>query len=137
MGQRQSSPSQPGLSPRAAAEKFVDDSISSGNVVVFSRTDCGFCDAAKRILATETARVRATGCAAAAPPVVVDLDGALPPARARAVVDVLRERTGAATVPRVFVAGRFIGGATETQQAAREGALGLAVRAGAGCAPRH
>lgn len=81
--------------------------------------------------------MRASGCDTALPPVVVELDGVLPPAGARAVVDVLRERTGAATVPRVFVAGKFIGGAVETQQYAREGALSLAVRAGAGCAPRH
>jgi glutaredoxin len=110
--------------------------VRAASPQVFSRTDCGYCDVAKRILSAETARVRATGCAEAAPPVVVELDHALPPARARALVEVLRDRTGAATVPRVFVGGKFIGGAVETQEYARAGALSVAVRAGAGCSPR-
>jgi glutaredoxin len=123
-------------SPRASPAATPQTRRLTPRNQVFSRTDCGYCNAAKRILDSETARVRASGCGAAAPPLVVELDAALPPERARAVADVLRERTGAATVPRVFVGGKLVGGAVETERYARMGGLSAAVRAGAGCAPR-
>lgn len=148
MGASQSSPA-PFL-----PEPYIDSAISSSNIVVspvlpppsplppqppltlpqvFSRTTCSFCDAAKRVLREATVHARVTGCAAAAPPHVLDLDVVLSPAQARSVMAALARRTGAATVPRVFVGGDFVGGAVETERYARSGALGLAVWRGAGC----
>lgn len=77
-----------------------------------------------------------SGCEAATPPRVFELDEQLDPALARAVVAALAERTGAATVPRVFIGGSFLGGAEDTARYAQSGALNAALRAGAGCRPR-
>ncbi len=58
---------------------------------------------------------------------VVELDE-LPDSNATAMQRALTDLTGAATVPRVFIAGRCIGGGDETQSAQRSGQLELLLR---------
>lgn len=81
----------------------------------------------------ESAKVRRSGCAGVLPPHVVELNKELPPDRAAEVVRALAERTGAATVPRVFVGRTCIGGATDAASYARSGALEAALRFAAKC----
>lgn len=82
------------------------------------------------MLRTEIARVAGTGCAAPRAEVIELDDGDV----AREVQLVLAERTGAATVPRVFVGGGCVGGAEETVAYARSGGLRIALMDVAGCA---
>ncbi len=51
----------------------------------------------------------------------------------KAVRQLLAERTNASTLPRVFLEGKCLGGATETVQYARAGMLAVALRRIAGC----
>lgn len=89
------------------------------------------------MLQAESVRVRRSGCTGMLPPRIVELDKELAPDRAAAVVHALAARTGAATVPRVFVGGTCIGGATDTAAYARSGALEAALRLAAKCPPVH
>jgi glutaredoxin 3 len=97
----------------AASE--VAATIKAQKVVIFSKTYCPYCDAAK-------AAFKRLGVA----PHVVELDlrddGA---AFQRALGDL----TGATSVPRVFVGGEFVGGGDDTVAAERSGKLAKLCRA--------
>lgn len=99
---------------------------------IFSRTDCGYCDAVKYLLQTERRRLRSQGCDAPVP-TIVDLDRELDPQSAKDVIEALATRTGAATVPRVFVDQKCIGGATDVAEYAKAGMLSMKLRAMGQC----
>ena len=94
---------------------------------VFSKTTCGYCEAAKRTLSQETHRLKTAGCTVPGAAVIELDDGSLPTEVAKEVQVVLQRMTGEATVPRVFVDKVLIGGATETVAYARSGALRMAL----------
>jgi cysteine synthase A len=96
------------------AEAFVAQAIDSEPVVMFALQWCEFCWAVRKLFDRLGVACRS-----------VDLDSValqegLLGTRLRAV---LRRRTGASTIPQIWIAGNPIGGATELLEAVREGRL--------------
>lgn len=120
-------------SPKAQAETLVSRTLQQNKVVIFSKTRCGYCTAAKRTLAQESRRLLRDGCSLPAPAVVELDDGSVAPHVATEVQNVLRSMTGAHTVPRVFIEGVFVGGAEEVVQYAQTGGLRLALMKAGRC----
>lgn len=113
------------VQPTAAvleAPGMVSDALAEAPVVIFSKTFCPYC---KDVLAM----FDKLGLTQA--PHIVELD-LLQPQRMDAVQDHLKDLTGARSVPRVFVDGKFIGGADDTIAAYASGKLAeVLVEAGA------
>ncbi|CAE8637173.1 unnamed protein product [Polarella glacialis] len=110
----------------AAAEVGVDpylkarleEMIALQPVIIFSKSWCPYCAKAKEALKQQGIEYA-----------LCELDTLGPEVEAQ-VQDVMGEMTGARSVPRVFFGGSFIGGGTETERLAAEGALkGLAEQA--------
>ncbi|NWU05465.1 GLRX2 protein, partial [Cephalopterus ornatus] len=87
----------------------IQNIISDNCVVIFSKTTCPYCKMAKKLF--EGLNVNYTA---------VELDtntnGGL-------FQDILEQMTGGRTVPRVFINGICVGGATDTQRLHDEGKL--------------
>jgi len=94
----------------AEAQKFVEEQLAKNKVVVFSKTTCPFCTMAKEAL-------RGVGVTDF---LVFQLEN-LP--NCSAIQDALLKKTGARTVPRVFINGNCIGGGSETRDLAKSGQL--------------
>jgi cysteine synthase A len=96
------------------AARFVDATVRDAPVVMFSLEWCEFCWSARKLLD----RVRV-------PYRTADLDSVPFQAddRGGRIRRVLAERTGAATIPRIFVAGEHVGGCTELFDAWRAGTV--------------
>jgi cysteine synthase A len=99
-----------------AAAAFVAETVGDADrpVVLFALEWCEFCWSVRRMFTKFGIEYRA-----------VDLDSVAYQkddwgGRIRAA---LRERTGMLTIPQVFVGGRFVGGATETFDAWRDGRM--------------
>lgn len=117
--------------PSSEAEELISSALGSHKVVIFSKQSCGYCDAAKRIFRQESLRLSNVGCNAPSPEVIELDDGSMDPRIAREIQIALGRMTGGNTVPRVFVEGEFVGGATETMRYAKSGGLRMAlIRAG-------
>ncbi|NXF75025.1 GLRX2 protein, partial [Sclerurus mexicanus] len=97
-----------GLSNDAAANQ-IKNVISENCVVIFSKTTCPYCKMAKEIF--EDLNVHYTA---------VELDRNK---NGTQFQDILEQMTGGRTVPRVFVNGTFVGGATDTKKLHDEGRL--------------
>ena len=78
---------------------------------VFSKTYCPFCVKAKRALETVLPREKISVMELESRPDCADIQ------------DYLMSITGGRSVPRVFVAGKFIGGGDDTEALARSGKL--------------
>jgi cysteine synthase A len=96
------------------AERFVDVTVAGEPVVMFALAWCEFCWSVRKLFARLGIDYRSVDLDAVAYQ-EGDLGG-----RIRAV---LAERTGAATIPRIFVGGESIGGCTELFDAWRDGSL--------------
>lgn len=77
-------------------QERVESMISQHRVVVFSQTDCPFCEAAKEALQQSGANA-----------FVIELDCRKDGFE---IQNIMLEMTGARTVPRVFIDGKFVGG---------------------------
>ncbi len=100
--------------PAAHATAFVDRTIAENKVVMFALEWCEFCWSVRKMFA-----------AAGIPFHSVDLDSVefqKDNLGGDLRVD-LRQRTGAPTIPQIFVGGQHIGGATETFDAFNDGSL--------------
>uniref|UniRef100_A0A669Q3F6 Glutaredoxin-2, mitochondrial n=1 Tax=Phasianus colchicus TaxID=9054 RepID=A0A669Q3F6_PHACC len=99
------------VSPRLTEEfRLMKIEVISDNcVVIFSKTTCFYCKMAKKLF--EGLNVNYTA---------VELDVNKNGSQFQ---DILEQMTGGRTVPRVFVNGTFIGGATDTQRLHEEGKL--------------
>jgi len=93
-------------SPQA---QFVRETINNHKVVIFSKTYCPYCSMAKE-------QFRKLDVAMT----VVELD--LRP-DGEEIQAVLGELTGARTVPRCFINGKFIGGGTDVKRLYEQGVL--------------
>ncbi|XP_072199407.1 glutaredoxin 2 [Excalfactoria chinensis] len=93
----------------AAAVNQIQEIISDNCVVIFSKTTCFYCRMAKKLF--EGLNVHYTA---------VELDVNKNGSQFQ---DILEQMTGGRTVPRVFVNGTFVGGATDTQRLHEEGKL--------------
>jgi cysteine synthase A len=104
----------PELSP--AAEAFVDETVADAGtpVVVFALEWCEFCWSVRKLFA-----------AAGIPYRSVDLDSAdyQKDGWGGEIRKVLQARTGAPTIPQIYVGGEHIGGCTETFDAYRAGRI--------------
>uniref|UniRef100_A0A8B9PRI5 Glutaredoxin-2, mitochondrial n=1 Tax=Apteryx owenii TaxID=8824 RepID=A0A8B9PRI5_APTOW len=87
----------------------IQEIISDNCVVIFSKTTCFYCKMAKKLF--EGMNVNYTA---------VELDVNKNGSQFQ---DILEQMTGGRTVPRVFVNGTFVGGATDTQRLHEEGKL--------------
>ena len=88
---------------------LVNDKVTSNTVMVFSKTNCPFCKNAK-------AALDAQGIAYE----VMELDTR---ADGQDIQDIMLSMTGARSVPRVFVKGKFVGGGDDTCALAQSGQL--------------
>ncbi|XP_066481796.1 glutaredoxin 2 isoform X1 [Tiliqua scincoides] len=96
------------LSHTATANQ-IQETISDNCVVIFSKTTCSYCNLAKKLF--DDMNVNYTA---------VELDTQ---ENGRQFQDVLHRMTGGRTVPRVFINGTFVGGATDTQRLHQQGKL--------------
>ncbi|KAL1465873.1 hypothetical protein WDU94_005399 [Cyamophila willieti] len=92
-----------------AAHQFVQDLIKSEKIVIFSKTTCPFCKMAKDVFQKLNVQ-----------PKTVELDHR---EDGSSIQDALLEITGARSVPRVFVNGKFIGGGTDVKALYEKGEL--------------
>jgi cysteine synthase A len=112
-------PAQPAAQPPppvvldAAAERFVDDIVRDEPVVLFALEWCEFCWSVRKLFARLGIAYRA-----------VDLDSVeyQPDDRGGKIRAVLAGRTGAKTIPQIFIGGTHVGGATDLFDAWRSGA---------------
>lgn len=111
MGQWLSSRKEHKEEERAMVKEIVDRAIAENAVMVFSKSYCPFCTKAKRALDSVMPKEKYT---------VMELDKR---SDCAAIQDYLLDITGGRSVPRVFVAGKFIGGGDETDALARSGQL--------------
>ena len=93
-------PAPPAPPAQSPAEKFVADTLASSRVVVFGKSYCGFTQKALRVLEK---RLGPPPGGFASVSLDQRADGA-------AVQEVMGRLTGATSVPRVFIGGKFVGG---------------------------
>ena len=99
----------PSRSAGGQLEQRVKQLISQSKVVVFSKTTCTFCAKAKQALQE-----------AGANPHVVELDQ---DREGSHIQELMLKMTGARTVPRVFINGKFVGGGDDTVALKNSGEL--------------
>ncbi|NP_001125356.1 glutaredoxin 2 isoform X2 [Pongo pygmaeus] len=87
----------------------IQETISDNCVVIFSKTSCSYCTMAKKLFRDMNVNYK-----------VVELDLL---EYGNQFQDALYKMTGGRTVPRIFVNGTFIGGATDTHRLHKEGKL--------------
>ncbi|XP_037049112.1 glutaredoxin-C4-like [Bradysia coprophila] len=91
------------------AAQFVKEAIAKNKVIIFSKSYCPYCTIAKE-----------TFQKLSFPAVTIELENRDDCNQIQAV---LGEMTGATSVPRVFVDGKFIGGGTEVKKLYETGQL--------------
>ncbi|XP_020646117.1 glutaredoxin 2 isoform X2 [Pogona vitticeps] len=96
------------LSSTAAANQ-IKETISDNCVVIFSKTSCSYCKMAKKLFQDMNVNYTA-----------IELDMY---ENGSQFQDILHQMTGGRTVPRIFINGTFVGGASDTQRLHREGRL--------------
>ncbi|XP_022221400.2 glutaredoxin-C4 [Drosophila obscura] len=90
--------------------KFVENTIASNKVVIFSKTYCPYCQMAKEpFQKINVQNVK-----------IIELDGNPDGDEIQSVLGTI---TGARTVPRVFIDGKFVGGGTDIKRMYDTGAL--------------
>ncbi|MEX0732090.1 MAG: cysteine synthase A [Aquisalimonadaceae bacterium] len=97
-----------------AAERFVIETVANEPVVMFALEWCEFCWSVRKLFSSLGMAYRS-----------VDLDSVAYQANDRGgkIRAVLAARTGAATIPRIFIGGEHIGGCTELFDAWRDGSM--------------
>ncbi|CAD5208939.1 unnamed protein product [Bursaphelenchus xylophilus] len=95
-----------------SVKAFVDGLISSKKVVIFSKTYCPFCTKAKDVFKSFKLQSGAVE--------TVELENR---PDCDQIQDYLKELTGARSVPRVFINGKFLGGGDDTVAAFKDGSL--------------
>ncbi|KAH7886447.1 glutaredoxin [Phlebopus sp. FC_14] len=96
-----------------AVNDFVESTIKSNKIVVFSKSWCPYCKATKSYFATKYPEEKVE---------VVELD-----ARddGDQIQDYLLEKTGARSVPRTFINGYSVGGNSDLQELPKDKVKGL------------
>ncbi|XP_044252695.1 glutaredoxin-C4-like [Tribolium madens] len=89
--------------------KFVQNLIESDTVVIFSKSYCPYCQLTKEIFDEMDQKFT-----------VIELDNRKD---CEEIQEVLGQMTGARTVPRVFINGSFLGGASDIKKLYENGQL--------------
>jgi cysteine synthase A len=109
-------PAAPAAAPAAdaEAERFVDDAVSGTTVVMFALQWCEFCWSVRKLFDRAGIAYRS-----------VDLDAVemQPGDLGGRVRRVLAARTGATTIPQLFIAGEHVGGCTDLFDGWRDGSI--------------
>ncbi|XP_025423275.1 glutaredoxin-2, mitochondrial-like [Sipha flava] len=92
-----------------AATQFVKDAIAHDPIVLFTKSDCGYCEMVKEIFDNMKVTYK-----------VIELDNR---EDMDDIQDALEGITGARSVPRVFVDGVFIGGGSDVRKMSQSGKL--------------
>ncbi|XP_015281913.1 PREDICTED: glutaredoxin 2 isoform X1 [Gekko japonicus] len=92
-----------------ATANQIQEAILDNCVVIFSKTTCSYCNMAKKLFRDMNVNYKA-----------IELDTY---ENGKQFQDVLHRMTGGRTVPRIFINGTFVGGATDTQRLHQEGKL--------------
>lgn len=100
---------------RHAVPDEIDTMISSNKVLVVSKARCPFCQMAKAELDKLGAKYEVLE--------LEDMDRKPLVDNPAAIQDYMEAKTGARSVPRVFVGGEFIGGGTDVAAKAKSGEL--------------
>ncbi|RNA06195.1 glutaredoxin-C4-like isoform X2 [Brachionus plicatilis] len=82
-------------------EKFLDQTINSNQIVVFSKTNCPFCTKAKSLLNTLNLSYNS---------IELDRNSECPESNCQPLISSLINQTRLRTVPQIFINGQFIGG---------------------------
>ncbi|KAG9395081.1 Glutaredoxin [Carpediemonas membranifera] len=93
----------------AALSIDIEQTISENEVVLFTKSYCGFCRMARNLLDNKGIAYK-----------VIELDQV---SDGRAIQSELAAMTGHGTVPVVFIAGEFIGGSSELHALEKSGGL--------------
>ncbi|KIJ12390.1 hypothetical protein PAXINDRAFT_14715 [Paxillus involutus ATCC 200175] len=96
-----------------AVEDFVEDTINSHKIVVFSKTYCPYCHATKSYFANNYPAEKVS---------VVELDARDDGSE---IQDYLLQKTGARSVPRTFIKGSSVGGNSDLQAMPKEDVTAL------------
>ena len=92
----------------------IDDKLKSNQIVVFSKTNCGYCTRAKDTLKRLNIDYQS---------IELDIDDNCPQRDCQGLVANLIKQTRMKTVPQIFVNGQLIGGFSELQQLVNAGKL--------------
>ncbi|XP_053381211.1 uncharacterized protein LOC128549076 [Mercenaria mercenaria] len=99
-----------------ATKKLIQKKIDGKKVMVFSKSYCPYCAKAKKVFNTYII----DGLLKAEDYDVWEIDGV---ANTDEIQTELKTMTGASSVPRVFINGKFFGGGDEVVKAAQKGTL--------------
>eukprot|EP00486_Rosalina_sp_Unknown_P004176 CAMPEP_0201576300 /NCGR_PEP_ID=MMETSP0190_2-20130828/22044_1 /ASSEMBLY_ACC=CAM_ASM_000263 /TAXON_ID=37353 /ORGANISM="Rosalina sp." /LENGTH=217 /DNA_ID=CAMNT_0048007011 /DNA_START=331 /DNA_END=984 /DNA_ORIENTATION=- len=91
------------------AKEYVESTISSGAIVMISKSFCPFCKKAFEILSKYNKDI-----------IKKEIDIDFNEEDMKAIQDYLKGTTGASSVPRVFIDGKFIGGCDDTEKLDKE-----------------
>ncbi len=94
------------------AKQYVEGVISSGAVVMISKSFCPFCKKAYEILSKYNKDI-----------IKKEIDIDFGEEDMTAIQEYCKEKTGASSVPRVFIGGEFIGGCDDTEKLDKEDKL--------------
>ena len=89
------------LNQTSLEQKFINESIKSSDIVLFSKTTCFYCDQAKELLTKSNLKFRS---------IELDKNENCPENNCSNVIKSLVEFTRFKTVPQIFINGVFIGG---------------------------
>ncbi|KAI6203513.1 Glutaredoxin-1 protein [Aphelenchoides besseyi] len=95
-----------------SVKTFVDQVINSHKIAVFSKSFCPFCSKAKSAIGSFSLKPGALEW--------IEIDQR---EDCEQIQDYLKELTGARSVPRVFIGGKFLGGGDDTVAAKSNGTL--------------
>ncbi|VDM25831.1 unnamed protein product [Toxocara canis] len=101
----------------SGAKKFVDTLVANRKVVVFLKATCPYSAKARSAISSFALKKNAVEW--------IDLNGRSDAAN---IQDYLLKVTGARTVPRVFIGGKFFGGGDDTVSAKENGLLADTLR---------
>lgn len=92
--------------PSGQENTFINDLITSNDIVIFSKSNCGYCDKAKSVLDKRNMKYYA---------LELDNHKKCPGEDCTNVIQALMYQTRMRTVPQIFYKGSLIGGYTELE----------------------
>ena len=94
--------------------EYIDDKLKSNQIVVFSKTNCGYCTRAKETLRSLNLDYHS---------IELDIDDNCPKRDCQSLIVNLVKQTHMNTVPQIFINGQLVGGFNQLQQLVNAGKL--------------